>query len=177
MDLPPATNPIHLFGALEVVPVCRFLKPAVLPPALTRLLTFRLGTMALTIPGSRVGMIHLPTMQAFTTVIFSHGPHALREENPREKKTHLQNRWGRRRAEEEIIFECFSKKTQSAKPPLSNRKNYTTFISALTPRDCNYFVTMKTSLVRIGNSRTPAAIAPARPQKVPIRFILTRSKD
>jgi hypothetical protein len=134
MILPPATNPIHLFGALEVVPVCRFLKPAVLPPALTRLLTFRLGTMALPITGSGIGMIHLPTMQAFTTVIFSHGPLALREENPRKKKTHLQNRWARRRTEEEIIFECFLKKTQSAKPPLSNRQVYSTFILALTSR-------------------------------------------
>jgi hypothetical protein len=86
MSFPPNTVALHLFLTLEVVLVRRFLKPAVLPPALTRLLTFRLGTMALPISGSGIGIIHLATMQAFTTGIFSHGPHALREEIPSAKE-------------------------------------------------------------------------------------------
>jgi len=49
-----------------------------------------------------------------------------------QKKTHLQNRWARRRAEEEINFECFLKKTQLTNLPLSNRTDHTTFISVLT---------------------------------------------
>jgi hypothetical protein len=138
MLFPPSANPIRIFITFEVVSIRRFIQPALLTTPFTFLLTIRSGAIVLAGSVAGVRMIHLATMQALTTIIFSHSPHALREENPREKKTHLQNRWVRRRAEEEIIFECSLKKTQSANLPLSNRKNYTTFIPVLTKKNTTF---------------------------------------
>ena len=86
MVFPPSAVTLHLFRTFEVIPVRRLLEPNLLAPALTRLLAFRLGTMALPMFGSRIGVIQLPTMQAVTTSVFFHDPLALREENPSAKE-------------------------------------------------------------------------------------------
>jgi hypothetical protein len=86
MFLSPGTVTLHLFRAFEIVPVGQFFKPAFLACALTRPLTFRIGTKALPVACSGIRGIQLTTMQAFTTSSFFHNPQNLREEKTRSKE-------------------------------------------------------------------------------------------
>jgi hypothetical protein len=97
MSVPPNAVTFHLFRAFKVVPVRRLLPPPLLASAFTHLLTFGSRTMALPISGSGIRMIELTTMQALTTSLFFHHPHALREENPRVKENPPAKQMGQKR--------------------------------------------------------------------------------
>jgi hypothetical protein len=86
MQLSPDPCTFHLIRAFEIVPVCRFIKPALLTAALTRPFTFRPGTKALPVARSRVRGIQLSAMQTFTMSSFFHKPQNLREEKTRSKE-------------------------------------------------------------------------------------------
>jgi hypothetical protein len=86
MVLSPDTVTLHLICAFEIVAIGLFFKPSQLADALTRPLTFRIGTKALPFAGSGIRGIQPTTMQAFTTSSLFHDPRICGKKRQNQKE-------------------------------------------------------------------------------------------